>query len=144
VTDYVSFTLDGRSYATRITEVREVVRLAELVSLPGMEPPLAGVFDLRGVSLPVLDIRREPGGPGDVLVLQGSESDFGFACDHVTAVVDTETLVPEESDVAQRGVLPPYVETVLRGPDGAVFLVDLRKMAGADPSQLIQAAKSLS
>ncbi len=139
MSDYVTFQLDGRSYATRIDEVREVVRLGELVRLPGMDHPLAGVLDLRGVSLPVLDIRDPPGGHGDVLVLSADGTDFGFVCDAVVAVVDTSALTPEESEIAQRGVLPQYVDTVLRGADGnAVFLVDVRRMAGDDTAELVR------
>lgn len=126
--DYVTFRLGGQSYATRISAVREVVRLAELAVLPGLVPPIAGVLDLRGVSLPVVDIRAA-GGPGDVLVLSSADADYGFVCDEVLAVVGDETLAEETSRTAASGTLPPYVETVLRGPDGPVFLVDVERMA---------------
>lgn len=129
--EYVTFRLDGQAYATRIASVREVVRLAQLAVLPGLTPPIAGVLDLRGVSLPVVDIRAS-GGPGDVLVLSSEDADYGFACDEVLAVVGEDTLVEETSRAAASGTLPPYVETVLRGPDGPVFLVDVDRMAGAD------------
>lgn len=131
MSDYVTFRLDGRDFATRIEAVREVVRLGELVTLPGMAPPLAGVLDLRGASLPVVDVRAVPGGPGDVLVLHDGETAYGFACDAVSAVVDTGALVPEESRV--RESLPAYVSAVLRGSAGPVFLVDVRQMAGSGP-----------
>jgi chemotaxis signal transduction protein len=129
MSDYVTFTLDGRALATRIELVREVVRLSELVTLPGMEPPLAGVLDLRGTSLPIVDVRAVPGGPGDVLVLSEEGREYGFVCDAVSAVVGRETLVEEES--AAREAMPQYVEAVLRGSSGPVFLVDVRRMAGA-------------
>jgi purine-binding chemotaxis protein CheW len=126
--DYVTFRLDGRDFATRIEAVREVVRLGSLVTLPGMVPPLAGVLDLRGTSLPVVDVRARAGGPGDVLVLHHEGAAYGFVCDAVSAVVGAETLVPEESNV--RASLPAYVEAVLRGAAGPVFLVDVGRMAG--------------
>jgi len=129
MSDYVTFRLDGRDLATRIELVREVVRLTTLVTLPGMTPPLAGVLDLRGLSLPVVDVRAVPGGPGDVLVLSEEGREYGFVCDSVAAVVGRETLVEEES--AAREALPPYVEAVLRGTAGPVFLVDVRKMSGS-------------
>ena len=128
MSDYVTFRLGGRDFATRITLVREVVRLSELVTLPGMVPPLAGVLDLRGVSLPIVDVRPVPGGPGDVLVLHSDDRWYGFVCDSVSAVVGADALVPEESRV--RDALPDYVEAVLRGDAGPVFLVDVRVMAG--------------
>jgi chemotaxis signal transduction protein len=128
MSDYVTFRLDGRDFATRIELVREVVRLGALVTLPGMTAPLAGVLDLRGTSLPVVDIRAAGAGPGDVLVLHDDDATYGFVCDEVCAVVGVEALVPEESRV--REALPEYVEAVLRGDAGPVFLVDVRRMAG--------------
>lgn len=129
MSDYVAFRLDGRDLATRIELVREVVRLTSLVTLPGMTPPLAGVLDLRGASLPVVDVRAVPGGPGDVLVLADGEREYGFVCDAVAAVVGRDVLVVEEGTA--RESLPPYVEAVLRGSGGPVFLVDVRKMSGS-------------
>lgn len=132
--EYVTFRLDGRDFATRIETVREVVRLGSLVTLPGMTPPLAGVLDLRGTSLPVVDLRGVPGGPGDVLVLDDAGRSYGFVCDAVDAVVGTDLLAEEESRA--REALPDYVEAVLRGPAGAVFLVDVRRMSGDVPLPL--------
>ena len=77
VVGLVTFRLGAREYATPLRAVREVVRLAGLVDLPGMTPPLAGVLDLRGTPLPVLDLREGagPGAPGDVLVLERAGED---------------------------------------------------------------------
>ncbi len=124
----VTFRLGQQEYATPLAEVREVVRLQGLADLPGMRPPLAGVLDLRGVSLPVVDVRAAPRPEGDVLVLQVDDGSYGFVCDSVAAVVGTETLVVEESRASES--LPAYVEAVLRGSAGPVFLVDVRAMAG--------------
>ena len=52
----VTFVLGEREYATPLSVIREVVRLEGLADLPGMTPPLAGVLDLRGTALPVLDL----------------------------------------------------------------------------------------
>lgn len=128
----VTFRIGAREYATRLDDVREVVRLHGLADLPGMRPPLAGVLDLRGVALPVLDLRGA--GPasrgGDVLVLAGSLSQgaslVGVAVDEVRAVVAAGALRP--AGYVDAGVLPSYVVQVLRDDDGVVFLVDLEKM----------------
>ena len=142
----VTFALGPREYATPLTSIREVVRLerGSLVDLPGMEPPLAGVLELRGCSLPVLDLRARvglgaaegavPGGRGDVMVLERGQSDaegsVGVAVDRVRAVVEPDELPPAGAG-AEQGVLPPYVREVLRGRTGPVFLVDLEQMIDA-------------
>ena len=132
----VTFRLGTREYATPLAAVREVVRLQGLADLPGMAPPLAGVVDLRGTALPVLDLRTGDTADrrGDVLVLEHGPSDVtgdggtvGVAVDQVRAVVDAGELVPAGA-AAEKGVLPSYVVEVLRGADGVVFLVDLVAM----------------
>jgi purine-binding chemotaxis protein CheW len=129
-TGLVTFRLGERDYATPLAQVREVVRLHGLADLPGMAAPLAGVLDLRGTALPVLDLRPGGGAGGDVLVLeQPSGGPVGVAVDSVRAVVRDDDLPPTGS--ADRGVLPDYVVDVLRGPDGIVFLVDLPAMVDA-------------
>lgn len=135
----VTFRLGEREYATPLSDVREVVRLEGLADLPGMAPPLAGVLDLRGTALPVLDLRRAaaPGDRGDVLVLERDATDgteglvdgstVGVAVDQVRAVVSEGELQPAGASPDQ-GVLPSYVVEVLRGSTGVVFLVDLARM----------------
>ena len=135
----VTFRLGSREYATALQAVREVVRLEGLADLPGMRAPLAGVLDLRGTALPVLDLRvgAGPGSRGDVLVLEraladGSDglvngSSVGVAVDEVRAVIGPDEL-ESAGAAAQEGVLPSYVLDVLRADAGIVFLVDLAAM----------------
>lgn len=124
----VTFVLGAREYATPLSAIREVVRLEGLTDLPGMTPPLAGVLDLRGTALPVLDLRTDPGARGDVLVMEGDETPVGVAVDKVNAVVD-------DGELGQAGAagdeLPSYVREVLRGRNGPVFLVDLPEMVAS-------------
>lgn len=128
----VRFRIGSREFATGIDGVREVVRLQGLADLPGLRPPLAGVLDLRGAALPVLDLRAPDSGAdaGDVLVLAGtSGASVGVAVDQVRAVVDAEQL--PVAGPGEIGVLPSYVVQVLRGATGVVFLVELAAMAEA-------------
>ena len=128
--ELITFVLGSREYATPLAAVREVVRLEGLADLPGMQPPLAGVLDLRGTALPVLDLRQSSGevDRGDVLVLENDESAVGVAVDKVRAVVSDEDLV---SGGGAGDELPSYVLEVRRGPQGPVFLVDLAAMVEA-------------
>ncbi len=123
----VTFVLGEQVYATPLSAIREVVRLEGLADLPGMTPPLAGVLDLRGTALPVLDLRTgAPTDRGDVLIMESSEDTMiGVAVDRVRSVVDAGELSPAGGGSEE---LPTYVVEVLRGPLGVVFLVDLPAM----------------
>ena len=126
----VTFLLGSREYATPLSSIREVVRLEGLADLPGMTPPLAGVLDLRGIALPVLDLRLgDPSARGDVLVMDsGEDAMIGVAVDRVRAVVEAEEL---EAAGGANEELPSYVLEVLRSRHGAVFLVDLPAMVAS-------------
>ena len=129
-TGLVTFVLGSREYAAPLSSIREVVRLEGLADLPGMTPPLAGVLDLRGTALPVLDLRSDRGKDvrGDVLVMEGEETPVGVAVDRVSAVVEQDEL---GQGSAAGDELPSYVQQVLRGKSGPVFLVDLPEMVQA-------------
>ena len=131
--DLVTFSLGDREYCTPLASVREVVRLQGLADLPGMEPPLAGVLDLRGTALPVLDLRMDPEARGDVLVVDRDSGLVGIAVDRVRAVVARGDLPAAGAtrDPDAVGVLPDYVTEVLRGPHGPVFRVDLEAMVAS-------------
>jgi purine-binding chemotaxis protein CheW len=137
----VTFRLGDQECATALTGVREVVRLSGLADLPGMRPPLAGVLDLRGSALPVLDLRPgPPGAGGDVLVMAAADGEpggsaaaqdrlVGAAVDQVRAIVPAGVLV--RAGGADPDLLPAYVLEVLRGQRGVLFLVDLQRMVDA-------------
>jgi chemotaxis signal transduction protein len=121
---YVLFQLGPRTFATPLNDVREIVRLSGLETLPGSRPPLAGVIVLRGAPLPVLDV-REHGEPdaGDVLVMDVDADTVGVAVDGVLAVLHPDEL-PEADPPAR--TLPAYVVGVRRHKGAPVLLVDLR------------------
>lgn len=125
---YVMFRLEQRTFALRLDEVREIVRLDGLERLPGTRAPMAGVIVLRGNPLPVLDVRSagSPDDEGDVLVMEIDGDPVGVAVDQVLAVLSADEL-PEASDGASKN-LPSYVIGVRRTANGPVLLVDLQRM----------------
>jgi chemotaxis signal transduction protein len=128
IAGYVMFRLGERAFATSLDDVREIVRLSGLQRLPGVQAPLAGVIELRGAPLPVLDVRGPdaPDDEGDVLVLDVDDDAVGVAVDQVLAVMAADAL-PELTDRPAK-VLPSYVVGVRSSKNGPVLLVDLEKM----------------
>jgi purine-binding chemotaxis protein CheW len=130
---YVTFRLGEREFATTLDEVREIVRLVGLERLPGMAASMAGVVELRGTPLPVMDLRSDPttdSNAGDVVVLADETGrTIGVAVDAVTAVRATDELISTD-DGARTVGLPAYVVEVMRdaATSSPVLRVDLRAM----------------
>jgi len=129
---FVLFRLGERTFATPLDEVREIVRLQGLERLPGTTPPLAGVIVLRGLPLPVLDVRAAGSAEdsahrdgGDVLVIDTGADTVGVAVDEVSAVLHPDEL--PAGDTAPKA-LPGYVVGVHTHAGRPVLLVNLQAL----------------
>ncbi|MEM7042325.1 MAG: chemotaxis protein CheW [Pseudomonadota bacterium] len=93
LSQYVTFTVDDKSYGIEITKVREIKGWSEPTALPNAPVAMRGVLNLRGVVVPVFDLRARFG--------QGETE----ACEeHVVIIVSLEerligVLVDAVSDI---------------------------------------------
>ncbi len=58
---YVTFMIDERSYGIEITKVREIKGWSEPTELPSAPHAMRGVLNLRGVIVPIFDLRARFG-----------------------------------------------------------------------------------
>lgn len=61
---WVIFSLNNQKFAFSVGEVREMVAMQMIVSVPDNPPYFRGVTNLRGTVLPVVDLRKKMGMPG--------------------------------------------------------------------------------
>lgn len=104
----LGFTVAGRAYAVEVGHVREVLAQADVSRLPWAPPTIAGVTNVRGEIVPVVDMARvlrvgEAGAQGPVVVLGGGGHPLGLRVDAVDAVttIAARTLVAPEGDAAR-------------------------------------------
>jgi purine-binding chemotaxis protein CheW len=55
---YLTFILQDESYGIEVLKVREIIRNISISTVPQMPEFIRGVINLRGKSIPVLDVRR--------------------------------------------------------------------------------------
>ncbi|BDG06089.1 chemotaxis protein CheW [Anaeromyxobacter oryzae] len=122
----VGFTLGDERYAVEAEYVREVVRPPRLARLPGAPPFLAGVANLRGEIVDVLDIRGLLGvapsaaAPARLAVLGAERAELALVVDAVLdlGAVDPARLASAPESPARSR--PEYVRGLT--PDGVVLL----------------------
>ncbi len=97
---YLTFSVDERQYGIEITKVREIKGWSEPTELPNSAHSMRGVLNLRGVIVPIFDLRAQFGqGMTDpreehvVIVLSMGDRLIGVLVD---AVSDILTLEPNE------------------------------------------------
>lgn len=119
-------------FGINVFKVQEVIRRPPLSSMPGEHPYIAGVADIRGRIVPVIDLQRAIGGEtlgsstGEhVIVAEFNRSTQGFLVSNVDRIVHV--------DVAQ--LQPPptgsgegYLTAITRYNDQLVEIIDVEKV----------------
>ena len=142
---YLVFSLDGQSFALRLSAVERVMRAAEVTPLPGAPEVVIGVINVRGQVLPVFDTRRRlrmPAreiDPGDQLVVARARSRA------VALLVDAVGDIHEAAgrEVVAAGELLPgagYIEGVVKLADGLLLIHDLDKFLSPSEEERLDAA----
>ncbi len=92
------FTLNSRqTFAINVFKVKEVLKLPTMTSLPGSHPSIRGVASLRGLSVPVIDLRQAIGFPkppeeqseANLIITEYNRSTQGFLVGEVRNIVNT-------------------------------------------------------
>jgi purine-binding chemotaxis protein CheW len=140
---YVTCRLAHQAFAFPLEQVREIVRMDRIEPLPGMPSPMAGVVMIRGMPLPVFDLRESatPDGRGDVLVFDVDGHPVGVAVEQVTAVVSAAETALSAAPLSK--ALPAYVVAVRETSSGPVFEVDLPRLLDASTDGWAEALAAL-
>ena len=130
----LSFVLGREEFGIPVTQVREVIRVADITRVPHAPPHVRGVANLRGRILAVVELRSRLGlAPADptprsrIVVVDLRGRVLGLLVDAVSQV----TKVPEASVVAApedvRSAEADYVTGVARWQSRLIILLDLEK-----------------
>jgi purine-binding chemotaxis protein CheW len=98
---YLAFLLGGETFAVRILVIKEIIEHRALTQVPMMPPWIAGVINLRGAAVPVIDLATRFGRPPTqvtkrtciVIVettLDGKQQSVGLVVDGVKAVLEID------------------------------------------------------
>ncbi|MCG3210445.1 MAG: hypothetical protein FOGNACKC_04076 [Anaerolineae bacterium] len=87
------FTLSGVSYAAELACIRDVFPLKELTPIPCTPPFIAGMVNVRGQILPVIDLeqffdlpRHTEAGFKEMIILHAGDTELGLLADSIIGV----------------------------------------------------------
>ena len=114
----IEFGLGKEHYAIEVAFVREVVRLVHYTVVPGVPEYIVGVTNLRGLVLPIVDLRRffniATKGLSDqsrVIVLGAGQVEFGVLADEAYGQLE----LGADDILTPPGELPGIGRSYLRG-----------------------------
>jgi len=98
LTDFISFVIGAEQYGVDIMAVREIKEWSNVTPLPKQPDFVRGVLNLRGVMMPVIDLRcrfgqglTEPTPTHIIIIVQIDERQVGLLADRVLDIVSFET-----------------------------------------------------
>lgn len=136
--EMLAFRLGSEEYALLVEQVREVIKLWEITSVPNTPDYVLGVISLRGKVLPVIDLCKRLGlppgardGRARIIVVSLDDEETGLIVDRVTGVVK---LPPEDvrpaPDTISAGAGAEFLRGIARKEDKLYILLDIEKAAG--------------
>jgi purine-binding chemotaxis protein CheW len=92
--EYLSFRLADESYAISILYIKEIIKLPLITAVPRTESVILGILSLRGVVVPLIDLRLRLGleaapttRKSRVLIVQANDDLIGLLVDEVQNVI---------------------------------------------------------
>lgn len=135
---YVTFSLVSEEYALPILKVREIVPLRSIRSIPGTPRYVRGVMDVRGLIIPVIDLRARLGLDASdgtraevVIIVKLAWDMVGFVVDGVSDILtiareDIEPVTGAAGLGDQR-----FIRGLARTGERLIPLLDPEAVAGA-------------
>ncbi|WP_202319878.1 chemotaxis protein CheW [Archaeoglobus neptunius] len=132
----VIFSLGNERYGVETSQVKEIIRVEEITSIPNAPDFIEGVINLRGQITTIINLRKRFGmkpKPIDndtrIIVFEHNGSTIGMMVDTVTEVrYLSKEHIDELPSIVTAGARSKFLRGVGKLPDGLLILVDLNRL----------------
>jgi len=141
---YVTFTVGSEEYGVNILSVREIRGWTQESRLPNLPDFVRGVINLRGIIIPIFDLRaRFGGGPTEVtprhvvVVIQVGERTRGILVDAISdilAIGASEIKPPPDVDAGLIGA--EYLSGLYTAESRMVTLLNVERLFAVETSEV--------
>lgn len=129
---FLTFSLQKQCYGVSIATVREINRVAEITQVPQTPDFIAGVMNLRGKVIPVVNLRTKFGmqkveatKQTCIIVIEGESGQIGMIVDSVNGVIDLKDEQIEPAPAMGDESKLAYVMGLGKVENEVIILVDI-------------------
>ena len=149
---FITFFLGSETFAFPMAVVREIIRMPDLAKMPLAQQGLAGLANLRGVLLPVLNLSTLLTGTAPQLtetsrvVVVDDGTLIGFVVDRINRVVSVDASKMEKVSAFDTSVDAGFLSGIVKEVDdhAMVMMLDVKCLIDANFTKLSQAIQSRS
>ena len=141
---YLSFEVKDEMYAMEILDVKEIIAMMKFTQVPKMPNFVKGVINLRGIIIPIIDMRLKFEMPEleytdrTSIIIGIIDDDYvGFVVDRTADVLNIN---PEEMSPPPRfgtAIDTEFLKSMAKTSNGVVMVVDIKKIFTEDEKEAI-------
>lgn len=135
---YLTFSLQGETYAMDASAVREIIQYVAMTRVPLMPDFVCGVINLRGSVVPVIDLQSrihrgssQPGKKTCIVIFdvhrEGERAEFGLLVESVSEVCAIAHNDVEPAPQFGGGLRRDYIRGMTKLKDRFVIILDTEK-----------------
>ena len=135
----VTFRVGGEEFGLDVFAVHEILRYQEPTPMPRAPEFVEGVLDVRGLLIPVVDLRRrfetptvEYGEDTRIILVDFNAERLGLVVDSVTEVLRAPETAVSPPPAYIRGLAAEFVRGIVRVGDRLVVLMDLDRILSSE------------
>lgn len=136
---FLTFVIDGDEYGIEIDNIKEIIKITKITTVPESPSYVEGIINLRGDIVPVIDVRKRFSKPSKeydaltcIVVIDYVKYRIGLIVDSVNEVVyihEEDILPPPNSKL---NYYNQFIRNIGRAEDGVKLLLDLEKFLADD------------
>ncbi|MBW4053905.1 MAG: chemotaxis protein CheW [Proteobacteria bacterium] len=134
--EFLCFRVSDEIYGINIMDIKEIIKPREVTEVPHAPSFVSGVLSLRGVIIPIIDIRVRLGlahevttGKERIIVIKNNTSFSGLLVDEVTQVVQVRPDTVEAAPAVLDGIDRDFVSGLGRSDGQLIIILNLENIA---------------
>ena len=138
--EFLCFLVGDEEYGINIMEIKELIKPRTLTEVPRAPHFVDGIISLRGMIVPVIDLRKRLGldachldGQQRVIIVRCGDTLSGLRVDMVTGVLRIEDQRREMTPAILEGIDRAFVAGIGRSDNRMVILLDVQNVVDFGP-----------
>lgn len=140
---FAIFKISDEVFGITIDRVVEIIKVQKVFTIPGLPGFLSGVMNVRGVVVPLIDLRRrfgmEPSGRKErIIIVRFDQEKIGFLVDEIREIL---ALAPEEMTRPPsifKGFKTEYITGLGRKGDNIIILLNIDNLLTSEEKIILK------
>jgi purine-binding chemotaxis protein CheW len=141
---FLTYFLGDEEYGVDIAQVREIIAMMKITPVPKTPKYVAGVINLRGAIIPVIDTRLRFDMPSleyteqtAIIIIEINKVSIGFVVDKVEEVLTIDEASISEPPKFGTNINTDFIKNIARIAEMVIMILDLEKLFEAEELSML-------